>query len=104
MSVPEIETTPKIGAELPEIVVVPEKVMVLEVSVELELLTKFPFRLIELEPALKLPLERVKIPFTVMLDPKVKVPEPVFDKLANAEVLLGSSGPLVIVPEVYTTL
>ena len=85
---------------LPEIVVSPEKVMALEVRVEPPLLTKFPFKSMVFAPALKLPLERVNTPFTVMPEPKANVFAPVFDKLASAAVLLGSSGPVVIVPEV----
>ena len=104
MSVPVIVIAPKVGVELPDIVVVPEKVMALDVSVEPALLTKFPLKSIAFAPALKLPLERVNTPFTVRADPNDKAPVPVFDKLASAVVLIGSSGPVVIVPDVYTTL
>lgn len=99
-------TSPNVGVELPESVVVPEKVTGLDVSVDAALLTKSPLRSIAFVPALKLPLVRDKVPFTVMLapEPRVKVPEPVFDKLAKAVTSVGSSGPEVIVPEVYTTL
>jgi hypothetical protein len=104
VSVPEIVIAPKIGAVLPERVVVPEKVIALDVSVELALLTKLPFRSIAFDPALKLPLERVKTPFTVIALLNVSVPVPVFDKLASAVVLEGNSGPVEKVPDAYTTL
>ena len=91
---------PKVGTALPEIEVVPEKVIALEVSVEEALLTKFPFKSMEFEPALNEPLESVKMPFMVMLLPKERVPDPVLDRLANAVVLDGNSGPVVMVPVV----
>ena len=93
-------TAPKVGVELPERVVVPPKVMVPDVSEEAALLTKFPFKVRAWEPTLKVPLERVRTPFTVTSEPTVSVPDPVLDRFANAVALLGSSGPLVIVPEV----
>ena len=83
---------------------VPENVNGLEVSVEAALLTKFPLRSIVFVPALKVPFDKVSMPLIVMLLPRVTVPVPVFDKLASAVVLLGSSDPVVIAPEVYTTL
>jgi hypothetical protein len=97
---PETVIVPKVGTALPEIVVVPEKVIALEVSVEEALLIKFPFKSIEFDPALNEPLESVRIPFTVILLPNVRVPDPVLDRLANAVVLLGSSGPVTMLPVV----
>lgn len=44
-------------------------------------------------PELNVPLENVRVPFTVMPLARVSVPEPNFVKFANAVVLMGNSGP-----------
>jgi len=86
-------------------VVFPEKVMVLDVKVELALATMFPFKLIELLPALKEPLLNVSIPFTVIALFNVTEPEPDLVKFDNAVLLLGNSGPVVAELELlYVTL
>lgn len=103
--VPVMVMFPKIGVELPETIVVPEKVMALEVSVELALLTKFPFMSIALLPALKEPLVRVSVPLTVTSLASVNVADPVLVRFASAVVLAGSSTPELIAPDIlYTTL
>jgi len=91
---------PNVGLILPEIVVVPENVIALEAREDVALLIKFPFRLIVFEPATKLPFESVKTPLIVMPDIRFKMPVPVLDKFAKAVELLGSSGPVLIEPEV----
>lgn len=100
VNAPVIVIEPNVGVADPEMAVVPENVMVLEVRVEPALLTKLPFRSMALEPALKVPLESVKIPLMVIALLRVSVPDPVLDKLASAVVLSGSSGPDEIVPVV----
>ena len=65
VNVPVMVIPPNVGADEPLNTVVPLNVNALEVSVLLELLTKFPFRSTGFDPASNKPLLIVKIPLTV---------------------------------------
>jgi hypothetical protein len=96
LPVPEIVIPPKVGVALPEIIVVPENVIELDVNVDAALLTKLPFISMSFDPELKEPSERVRIPFTVISDASVRAPDPCFVIFAKAVVLVGNSGPVDI--------
>ena len=87
--------SPNIGTAVPVKVVVPEKVIALEVSVEVELLTKFPFSARAFDPALNVPPLRVRMPFTVIGLVRVTVPLLPIVKLLNAVVDEGNSDPVL---------
>ena len=96
--VPEIVMAPNTGVVLPVRVVLPEKVMGLAVSVELELLTKFPFMLIARVPASNTPPLVVRIPFIVIGLFRLTVPLLLMVKLFNAVAEEGNSNPVVPTP------
>lgn len=96
VSVPVMVIPPKTGGVAPEITVVPENIMLLPVSTDDALLTRLPLISKSLLPELKVPFEKVRIPFTVMSLFRLSVPEPSLVKLANAVVLDGNSGPVDI--------
>lgn len=83
VNVPVTVMLPNTGDVEPLIVVVPLKVIVLDVSVDVELLTKFPFKSIAFDPALKLPFDTVSMPLTVMAEFRVRISEPCFVKFLS---------------------
>lgn len=93
VSVPVTIIPPNTGGVLPEIIDMPENVTLLPVSTEDALLTRLPFKSKLFTPASNVPLENVRVPFTVMSLVRVRVPDPDFVKLASAVVLEGNSGP-----------
>ena len=98
MPVFAIVIAPNTGVVLPVKVVAPEKVMVLAVSAELELLTKFPFMLIALVPASNVPPLVVRIPLMVIGLFSEMVPLLFIVKLFNAVADEGNSSPVRPVP------
>ena len=73
VSEPVIVTLPKVGVVTPLNAVAPEKVTVLDVSKEAELLTKFPFRSSAFALVSNVPAVRVSTPFTTVLPRRVFV-------------------------------
>ena len=80
---PVIVTAPNVGAVAPLNAVVPENVVVLAVRVEVELLTKFPFRSSAFALLSKVPDDTVSTPFTTVLPMRLFVLVPEIVTLLN---------------------
>ena len=94
-----IVMAPNTGVVPPLMVVLPEKLIELVVSIEPELLTKFPFMSIAFDPASNVPPLVVRIPFIVIELFSVTVPLLLIVKFFNAVVDEGNSSPVTPVPK-----